>query len=161
MKPSASQAGELLREVARLYSRAQRLEAACCDTTSTQCHILTELFRTGTIPMNELGSRLQLEKSWISRAVDTLVERELLAKEPNPEDGRSWLVTLTASGKRRAKELNARLNGYAVQLLSRLGAKEQQDVQRALALLLNLLREDPSATCCLPVAERKKELLCR
>jgi len=161
MKPSTGQAGELLREVARLYVRAQRIVSNCCETTSTQCHILTELARAGSIPMGELGSRLQLEKSWVSRAVDTLVERGLLAKEPNPEDGRSWMLLLTAAGKRRVKELNASLDGHANQLLARLSAREQEDVQRALALLLDVLREDPSATCCLPVSERKKELLCR
>lgn len=80
----SSHAGELLREVARLYTRAQRVVADCCQTTSTQCHILTELGRSGPIPMSELGTRLLLEKSWISRAVETLVTLELVAKQPNP-----------------------------------------------------------------------------
>lgn len=158
---TASEAGELLREVARLYTRAQRIVANCCEITSTQCHIIGELGRSGAMPMNELGLRLQLEKSWVSRAIDTLVERDLVAKEPNPIDGRSWLLSLTGAGKRRFKELNARLDGHSMQLLSALPAAERDNVHRALALLLGVLREDPSATCCLPVAERKKELQCR
>jgi len=157
----SAQAGELLREVARLYVRAQRVVADCCRTTSTQCHILTELGRSGPIPMSELGTRLLLEKSWISRAVDSLVSLELVAKEPNPADARSWIVTLTATGKRRVKELNSTLDAHAEQLLTGLDAQDRQQVRRALLVLLQQLRQDTSATCCLPVSDRKESSSCR
>src|SRR5687767_10099695 len=101
--------GSLLREVARMYSRAQRVVADCCRTTSTQCHLLTELERSGPLPLSELGSRVMLEKSWVSRAVDAMVARGLVTKEPNPLDARSWLVTLTADGERTVRELSATL----------------------------------------------------
>jgi DNA-binding MarR family transcriptional regulator len=152
----SAQTGELLREVARLYVRAQRVVADCCRTTSTQCHILTELGRSGSMPMVELGTRLLLEKSWISRAVDSLVALELVAKEPNPADARSWIVTLTAAGKRRVKALNATLDGHAEQLLADLDAQDRQQVRHALQVLLKQLRQDTPATCCLPVSDRKE-----
>ena len=41
----------LLREVARLYTRAQRIVADCSQTSNTQCHLLTEL---GRFPNAEL-----------------------------------------------------------------------------------------------------------
>jgi len=158
---SASPSGELLREVARLYTRAQRVVADCCNTTSTQCHILTELGRSGPMAMGELGARLLLEKSWISRAVDTLVARELVSKDANPADARSWIVSLTAAGKRRVKDLNATLDGHAEQLLGTLSDRDRSEVQRALLVLLKALRQDSSATCCLPVSERRRESSCR
>jgi DNA-binding MarR family transcriptional regulator len=148
----SSQAGELLREVARLYVRAQRVVADCCQTTSTQCHILTELGRSGPVPMGELGTRLLLEKSWISRAVDSLVALDLVAKAPNPADARSWIVTLTAAGRRRVKALNATLDGHADRLLAGLGEQDRQQVRHALLVLLKQLRQDPSATCCMPTS---------
>jgi DNA-binding MarR family transcriptional regulator len=156
MNDSPSTAGELLREVARLYTRAQRVVADCCNTTNTQCHILTELGRSGPMPMGELGTRLLLEKSWISRAVDSLVERGLVAKEPNPADARSWIVTLTTAGKHRVKELNATLNGHAEQLLASLGERDRKEVNRALLVLLKVLRHDTSANSSLPRPERKE-----
>ena len=164
MIDSPGTAGELLREVARLYTRAQRVVADCCNTTSTQCHILTELGRSGPMPMSELGTRLLLEKSWISRAVDGLVERKLVTKEPNPADARSWMVTLTTAGKRRVKELNATLDGHAEQLLAALGERDRREVDHALLVLLKVLRQDRSATCCLPPSrsstERKDSSCC-
>jgi len=160
MNDSSSTAGELLREVARLYTRAQRVVADCCNTTNTQCHILTELGRVGPMPMGELGTRLLLEKSWISRAVDSLVERGLVAKEPNPADARSWIVTLTADGKKRVKELNATLDGHAEQLLETLSERDRKEVNHALLVLLKVLRRDAQANCCLPSFDRK-ESSCR
>jgi DNA-binding MarR family transcriptional regulator len=156
-----SGAGELLREVARLYTRAQRVEADCCGGTSpTQCHLLTELGRSGAQPLTELGQRLLLEKSWTSRAVDGLVEAGLVSKRDNPADARSWIVALTPAGQRRVRELNHTLDGHADQLLDSLSERERESVHKSLLLLLKVLRADHSATCCLPAPERK-EASCR
>jgi DNA-binding MarR family transcriptional regulator len=147
--------GNLLREVARMYSRAQRVVADCCRTTSTQCHLLTELERSGPLPLSELGSRVMLEKSWVSRAVDAMVARGLVTKEPNPLDARSWLVTLTADGERTVRELSATLDQHAEQLLSSLSEKERAAVQNSLLILMKALREDTAANCCIAPADRK------
>jgi DNA-binding MarR family transcriptional regulator len=160
MSEPTTVSGELMREVARLYTRAQRVVADCCRTTPTQCHILTELGRSGAQPMNELGQRLLLEKSWVSRAVDGLVELDLVSKQANPADARSWIVALTPAGKRRVRELNATLDGHAAQLLASLSERDRESVNRSLLLLLKVLRTDKSATCCLPAPERK-ESSCR
>lgn len=152
---SAATPGELLREVARLYTRAQRVVADCCGTSSTQCHILTELGRSGAQPMNELGQRLLLEKSWVSRAVDGLVEAGLVAKQDNPLDARSWIVALTPAGQRRVRALNTTLHQHADQLLESLSVRERQAVHQSLLLLLKALRADRSATCCLPAPEKR------
>jgi DNA-binding MarR family transcriptional regulator len=153
--------GRLLREVARLYSRAQRVVADCCRTTSTQCHLLTELARSGPLPLSELGTRVLLEKSWVSRAVDAMVARGLVRKEPNPSDARSWLVTLTDEGVRTVRELEHTLDAHAEQLLCALSERERSAVERSLLLLMKALREDTAANCCLPAPERKESRPCR
>lgn len=152
--------GALLREVARRYTRAQRVVADCCRTTSTQCHLLTELVRTGPLPLSELGTRVSLEKSWVSRAVEAMVERGLVTKEPNPADARSWLVTLTGEGRRTVDELNRTLDDHAEQLLASLNARERAAVEHSLWLLMKALHEDTAANCCLPAPERKESKSC-
>jgi len=147
---SESTPGSLLREVARMYTRAQRVVADCCRTTSTQCHLLTELGRSGPLPLSELGTRVSLEKSWVSRAVEAMAARGLVSKEPNPQDARSWLVTLTADGERTVHELNRSLDEHAQSLLASLNARERDAVETSLLTLLKALRQDPAATCCLP-----------
>jgi len=159
--PSESHAGSLLREVARLYTRAQRVVADCCRTTSTQCHLLTELARSGPVPLSELGTRVSLEKSWVSRAVEAMADRGWVSKEPNPSDARSWLVTLTAEGRRTADELNQTLDAHAEQLLGALSERDRAAVESSLLLLMKALREDTAANCCLPPPERKESPSCR
>jgi hypothetical protein len=126
-------AGELLREVARLYTRAQRVVADCCGTTSTQCHLLVELGRSGPVP---------------------LVERGLVTKEPNPADARSWLVTLTADGDDRVRDLNGTLDNHASRLLDCLNERDRAHVEKSLLLILKALREetDIAACCAMPAA---------
>lgn len=148
--PSDASPGNLLREVARLYTRAQRVVADCCRSTNTQCHLLTELARSGPLPLSELGLRLSLEKSWVSRAVEAMAARGWVSKVPNPSDARSWLVTLTDDGVRTVNELNQTLDAHAELLLSRLGAPERAAVEQSLLILLKALRSDPAASCCLP-----------
>jgi len=148
--PKARLPGELLREVARLYTRAQRAVAECCRTSTTQCHLLVELGRSGPLPLNEIGARLSLEKSWVSRAVDGLVERGWATKEPNPLDARSWLVTLTADGEDRVRELNATLDTHAARVLEHLSERDRASVEKSLLLLLKALREDIDIASCCP-----------
>ncbi|MGD9602372.1 MAG: MarR family winged helix-turn-helix transcriptional regulator [Gammaproteobacteria bacterium] len=161
--PSAARipAGALLREVTRMYARAQRVVADCCRTTSTQCHLLVELDRAGTpLSLTDLGARLCLEKSWVSRAVDTMVGRGLVTKEPNPADARSWLVTLTPAGRDTVSALNESLDTHAERLLATLGPDERAGVAHSLQRLLDALRTDPSATCCLPAPARRETTPC-
>src|SRR5438132_4007654 len=74
-------AGVLLREVARLHAHSQREQVACCNgTTSTQCLILTEVGRNSPLTLADLGRRTSLDKGWLSRAVETLVQEGLLTK---------------------------------------------------------------------------------
>src|SRR5687767_14724331 len=85
--------------------------------------------RRGRLPLSELGSRVFLEKSWVSRAVDAMVERGLVTKEPNPADARSWLVTLTAEGERTVANLDRTLDEHADKLLETLNERERAAVE--------------------------------
>ena len=146
--------GSLLREVTRLYVRAQRNAADCCGTSPTQCQVITELGRTGPVPMVELGRRLCLEKSWVSRAIDGLVAEGLVSKQPNPDDSRSWLVRLTAAGNRRLKALNEQIEAHAERVLNHIASGQRARVQQSLIVLLDALRADAglpaagAAACC-------------
>ena len=64
--------GALLREVARLHVQLQRsCVAYCCDTTVTQCTVLTELGRGAPVTLAALSRLIGFDKSWTSRAVES------------------------------------------------------------------------------------------
>jgi DNA-binding MarR family transcriptional regulator len=136
-------AGWLLREVARIHSQLQRNEVAiCCDTPSTQCHILTELDRSGPLTFAELVRRLNTDKGWVSRTVESMTQEGLLTKEPNPNDKRTVIVSLTQEGAAKAAEVQSTLNIQSGRLLQRIPAAERENVFRALEFLHQALQSE-------------------
>jgi DNA-binding MarR family transcriptional regulator len=131
-----SDTGFLLRDLARLLTQLQRDEVCtCCGSTNTECTILTELGRTGDVTVSELGRRLGVDKGWISRAVDGLVDDGLLVKQASETDRRAVLVCLTENGLERCEALNDGLDSLSERIVGRLNADERETVNRALHLL--------------------------
>jgi DNA-binding MarR family transcriptional regulator len=133
----------LLREVARLHTQLQRNAVArCCNTTYTQCSILTELGRTGPIPLAALSRRLGLDKSWASRAVEHLAQEGLVEKMPSPTDRRMVRLSLSKQGEQRLEELNQTLNGLSEQVMRHIPERDHANIQQGLSLLLSALQTE-------------------
>ena len=146
--------GALLREVARLHNHLQRTNVACCaGTTVTQCTVLTELRRSGPVPLAELSRRIGFDKSWTSRAVAHLVQDGLVEKAPSQTDHRMVRISLSSVGEQRVRDLNRILNGLSERVLERVPTSEREGVQKALSLLLVALQAEvdqpssPADTC--------------
>lgn len=125
----------IFRELARLHVRAQRKEITCSRVSETHCTLLTELGRADAVPMSALVARLQLDKGWVSRAVDQLVQDGLAARRSMDGDRRSIAVSLTVAGRKRFKALELTLNRQIDRVFARLTPRDQGTVSRALALL--------------------------
>ena len=140
-----SQTERLLREVANLYLQAQRTTAACCDVKSqTQRMVITELGRNEPLTPLELAERLGFEKSWMGRVVGQLETEGLVAKFPNEEDGRSYLLRLTNKGLARFAHLNQILNTHADRIMDFIPSDQHENVQYALLLLRDALLAETS-----------------
>jgi DNA-binding MarR family transcriptional regulator len=133
-----------------LHTHLQRTNVACCaGTTVTQCTVLTELGRSGPIPLAELSRRIGFDKSWTSRAVEHLVQDGLIAKVPSQTDHRKVRLSLSPVGEQRVRDLNRTLNGLSERVLERVPASERKGVQKTLSLLLAALQaevEQPSVS---------------
>ena len=146
--------GMLLREVARLHLQMQRTSIACCSgTTSTQCFVLTELGRSGTLTLAELGRRLGLDKGWTSRAVDSMARTGLLLKMPSDIDRRTINISLSPAGEARYAELNQALNEHSGRVMRWIPDGEQQTVHVALRLLSEALKAEAASV---PTAEKQE-----
>lgn len=149
-EPSSPQAGETLRTIARLMTGLQQLNFACCDVSSaTQCSILTTLAREGDQTLSALTRNLNLDKAWLSRTTDSMVEDGLLIKAPHPADRRALLLQLTPAGAQQAGALGDQLNAQAGRVLGRLPAADQASALRLLeALTTALSAELHDSQCC-------------
>src|SRR5215469_2959809 len=150
-------AGNLLREVARLHVHSQREQVACCNgTTSTQCVILTEVGRNGPMTLADLGRRTGLDKGWLSRAVEMLVQQGLLTKALGDIDRRTIRIALSPGGETRFGQLNETLNAHAQRVMARIPPAEQEQVAYALALLYQSLQAEATETPCPPFPVEEK-----
>jgi DNA-binding MarR family transcriptional regulator len=59
---------------------------------------------TSHLPAQELGAIVQWEKSRLSHQVRRMQERGLIAREPNPADGRSAMICLLPAGRRAIQD---------------------------------------------------------
>jgi DNA-binding MarR family transcriptional regulator len=139
--------GALLREVARLHTHLQRENVACCGgTTVTQCTVLTELGRSGPIPLAALSRLIGFDKSWTSRAVEHLVQEGLIEKVPHASDHRMVRLSLSAAGEQRLAELNTTLNRFSEQVMEHIPVEAHTQVHSTLELLLSALQAEDEAS---------------
>ena len=68
--------------------------------TMTMAFTLLSIDAEGT-PSTTLGPKMGMESTSLSRLLNTMEERELISRKPNPEDGRGVLIFLTKNGKQK------------------------------------------------------------
>ena len=137
---SAQNTDALLRDITRLFLQAQRSLSACCSDGSTkECAALMLLGRAGAITVQDFADKMGLEKTWSSRLVGRLEKRGLVRRVDHPADGRSWLLELTAQGRREHAALDAAVARHANDLLCCVPAADRANVERALVHLRDAL----------------------
>src|SRR5947208_1804483 len=98
----------------------------------SEAHALSELAAAEALTQRELGERLRLEKSTVSRLADQLADRGLVERSKNPDDGRSFRLRLTRKGRQLAGRLrNARSEMFA-ELIENMSARDRTLVVRGL-----------------------------
>src|SRR3954451_13306335 len=66
--------------------------------------------RRGSLPMKVIGSRLQVDPTSVTNAVDRLEDAGLVTRSTHPEDRRAMLVALTPAGRGLAERATRALN---------------------------------------------------
>lgn len=61
--------------------------------------VLLTFSRHGALPLSVMGERLMVHPTSVTNTVDRLEGQGLVAREPNPADGRGTLATLTDAGR--------------------------------------------------------------
>jgi len=66
--------------------------------------------RAGSLPLNKMGSRLQVHPTSITNAVDRLERQGLIRRVPHPTDRRTTLAEITDDGRQLALEATEAVN---------------------------------------------------
>ncbi len=135
-----------IRALVRRFALSERADVACCGMTVAQAATL-EALADGPQRIVDLGRRLGITPSTLSRNLDRLEQRGLLARRPAEEDARVIHVALTAKGRRAAGEVLASEEQFARAILDRVPRAQQAGIVDQLESLLAAVRE-ATESCC-------------
>jgi DNA-binding MarR family transcriptional regulator len=140
----ARRLNEAIRLLVRRFALAERADVACCGMTVAQAATLDAL-AGGGMRLGDLGQRLGIAPSTLSRNLDRLVERGLVDRSVDPNDRRASRAELTDAGRTAAERVRTHEVEFARDILDRL-----PDATAAVAALDELLVAIRGATetCC-------------
>jgi DNA-binding MarR family transcriptional regulator len=127
-------------------SRRLRQEAAGAvgELTPTSAAALATVERHGPLTPSELAEIERVKRPTATRTLRVLGEAGLVERAPDPEDGRSALVSITAVGRERLRRLRGRKNAYLARRMRDLPVDDVETLERAAAILEAILEEPRS-----------------
>jgi DNA-binding MarR family transcriptional regulator len=124
-------------------SRRLRQEAAGAvgELTPTSAAALATVERHGPLTPSELAEIERVKRPTATRTLRVLDEAGLVERAPDPEDGRSALVSITAAGRDRLRRLRRRKNAYLARRMRDLPVEDVETLERAAAILEGILED--------------------
>ena len=123
----------------------------CCGLTSSQCHTVIELAKTGTVSLAELASALGLDASTLSRMIQGLVIVGLVKRETCGKDRRRVEIGLTEQGRSVVGQIETINNGYMEKVLAEIPVEYHAALLESLTRLVDAVRRVNDRTgCCRP-----------
>jgi DNA-binding MarR family transcriptional regulator len=142
-----------MRQIERAVMLQNKNEAVCCGVTLAQCHAILEIGSADGMSVKELSSRLGLDKSTLSRTVDSLVEDGLAERTASPEDRRAIVIRLTAKGLASTDRINATWNRICAGMFRDIPAGKHGRIIEAVELIAAAMTRTtcgfkPGRKCC-------------
>ena len=124
-------------------ARRLRQEAAAeaSGLTPTSTAALATIERHGPLTPSELAELERVKRPTITRTLGCLEREGLVARTPDPDDGRSSLINVNAAGRERLRRLRGRKNAYLARRMRGLPDEDLRTLERAAEVLERLLEE--------------------
>lgn len=135
------------RALVRRFSVSERAEDVCCGMSVAQAATLETLAAEGELRQGELGRRLGVSPSTLTRNLARLEEAGLILRRADRGDRRASRVELTAAGRDAAARVEAAEECFARSVLERLPEDRRAAVVGSLGELLGALRA-ATESCC-------------
>ena len=121
--------------VMQLARRLRQVRADGLDLTPTQLSAMGVLARADDQPIGALAAAEKVAAPSMTRTVNALEERGLVARAPDPQDRRQSLVSLTTSGRELLLLNRRRRSEWLAKRIAELGAEEREVLRRAVGIL--------------------------
>jgi DNA-binding MarR family transcriptional regulator len=136
---------ELIGSVSRQIRIAVNRDLEPLGVTTSHVRALGVLGRAPEpMRMHELADRLRIARRTATGIVDELEARRLVARQPDPTDGRGVTVTVTAEGREMLRDIAGRRGAVVARLTARLSDEQAVVLRDLLARLDGLGRAGPA-----------------
>ena len=147
----AEHLSDALSELIRVIQFRDRDRACCYDISVSQCYALKSIVDAGPLTINELAAHLYLDKSTASRVANGLVDKGLVVRERDAEDGRIVRLVATVEGASVSSTIASDLTREYAQMLSDFDPEVRAAITRLVARLgqsFTARVEASGGTCC-------------
>jgi len=127
-------------------SMLDEAEKSCCGITLAQSHALVEIGNAGTMTLNDLAERLNLDKSTMSRTISNLAAQDLCERAVDPGDRRYVAIRLTAAGNEIYHKIKGDMDAYFDRIYSAIPTDKRSQIVESAEILLEAIER---SGCCL------------
>ena len=133
-----------LRLVINRAARRMRQEAGT-EMRPSRASALVTVELHGPLTPSELAEIEGVKRPTATRILRGLEGEGLIERTPDPNDGRSALISITPEGRERLRRLRRRKNAYLARRMRGLEAADVESLERSAQILEQLLEGDRTA----------------
>jgi len=137
---------ESLFQLVHALKRQLHDQASQLDLTITPMHIrvMKIIDRKKPCTAIDIASFLGRDKAQVTRLVNTLINENLITKEPNPEDKRSQYLCVTESGAKLVEEI-AKIDANTMKMMTKNLTQQELDEFQRISTLMTLNLESQNS----------------
>lgn len=130
-----------IRGLEREIAFQQKEDTSCCGVSVTHCYALVEVAGCEDISVTELAETLELDKSTLSRTVESMVASGLVTRTVNEADRRRTVLKLTPEGRAKIECINKFCDDHYRQLFKLISDEKHQIIFEAVELLATAMKK--------------------
>ena len=135
LRTTAGLASALRPSVLRLARRLRQMRDESLDLNSNQLSAMSVLLNNGDLTMGQLAALEKVRPPSMTRIVNGLELRGLVARTPRVTDGRQSVVSLTDTGRQILLANRRRRDQWLAQRLAELEPEERDVLRKSVAIL--------------------------
>ena len=135
LRTNAGLASALRPSILRLARRLRQMRDESIDLNSNQLSAMSVLLNHGDLAMGELATRELVQPPSMTRIVNGLEERGLVARKAHPADRRQCVVTLTDAGRQVLLANRRRRDQWLATRIALLEPEEREVLRKSVRIL--------------------------
>jgi len=113
-----------------------------CNISLAEYKAVMEISAIEKITCNVLSKKMGLSPSRGSRIIDGLVRKKLLLRTTNPEDRRSFVLSLSSKGAKIKDDIERERNNCEKRIREKLSTKEFDVIKESLELVTKIFHQE-------------------